>query len=760
MSVTVRDRAEQIEIANTHVTLSIDRVTLRMRMAGPDGRALTGALPRALVDGRACRAHEAVSTAEEPIAGAMGPATRVTLRTRSDGPLDLVFSIEIGDRWAGAILSLAVRNRAEHAVAISALEPLSWRRGDGGTLELPGAPATTRWFRMGWQSWSPSGFPLLAERDSRPRLRLLDSVHYGPFTSPSPRGEHASDCATVLFRSGHPGLTLGFTSHDRFLNHIALSHQGARLDALHARVSTEGRSLAPGETLVGERLWLGLGGPDAEGLAEWAFRAGVEMKAPVPADSATGWCSWYQFFTRVRADDVRAATRTLAELRSPLETIQIDDGFQAAVGDWLEWDDAFPDGIAPLAREIRGEGFRAGLWLAPFLVSRTSRTAERHPDWILRSPRGKPRVANVNPSWKGTVCWALDPPHPEVRAWLGEIARTVRGFGFDYLKLDFLYAGALAGARHDPAPTLAEAYREGIGAIRDGAGEDSYLLGCGAPLGPSIGLFEGMRIGPDVAPNWRARAADRAFGIRAAPSAENSLRNVIARAPLHQRLWQNDPDCVLLRDRDTKLSAREVRTLAGAITTSGGLVLVSDDLANLSAERRALLSRMLPALPGTPELPVIDREIPERMLLRLPDRSALLFATNLAWRTRRLRFDLAALGLPARVRVYDVWGERMLPDANDVLVSERLRSRESLLLRLAPDDGVARVLGSTLHLGGGALETAGLNAGDGEGRLSLRLPGPRAGKLWVATGPGEPVALCVGFEDELDLALGQSGSER
>ena len=44
--------------------------------------------------------------------------------------------------------------------------------------------------------------------------------------------------------------------------------------------------------------------------------------------------------------------------------------------------------------------------------------------------------------------------------------------------------------------------RAGYDAIRRGAGDDAFILGCGAPLGTCIGVVDGMRIGPDVAPSW------------------------------------------------------------------------------------------------------------------------------------------------------------------------------------------------------------------------------------------------------------------
>ncbi len=86
--------------------------------------------------------------------------------------------------------------------------------------------------------------------------------------------------------------------------------------------------------------------------------------------------------------------------------------------------------------------------------------------------------------------------------------------------------------------------------IREAAGPDTYLLGCGAPLGPSLGIVDGMRIGTDTAPDWEPKY----MGIELLfpndpdiPSAKNALQNTISRSAMHNRWWHNDPDCLLLR---------------------------------------------------------------------------------------------------------------------------------------------------------------------------------------------------------------------
>src|SRR4030067_657255 len=95
-------------------------------------------------------------------------------------------------------------------------------------------------------------------------------------------------------------------------------------------------------------------------------------------------------------------------------------------------------------------------------------------------------------------------------------------------------------------------------------------------------------------PRWKGCVMTRALPPPRFPPAVNALRNTITRFWMHTRLWLSDPDCLLLRDSETALTPDEVRTLATVIALSGGMILDSDDVTRLPAERRRGLSRLLP----------------------------------------------------------------------------------------------------------------------------------------------------------------------
>jgi len=134
----------------------------------------------------------------------------------------------------------------------------------------------------------------------------------------------------------------------------------------------------------------------------------------------------------------------------------------------------------------------------------------------------------------------------------------VRSWGYDYIKLDFLYAGALPGVRHLGMPRE-DAYRHGLQAIRNALG-DAFLLTCGAPILPSLGLCDGIRIGPDVSGRWNSIIDDTVLENFAVPGVRNALRTTVNRLWL-KPLVQVDPDVVYFTSRMNSLTPIQMTLL-------------------------------------------------------------------------------------------------------------------------------------------------------------------------------------------------------
>ena len=320
--------------------------------------------------------------------------------------------------------------------------------------------------------------------------------------------------------------------------------------------------------------------PDGNGLealtALFVPASRLDQERLWQAVAPTGWCSRSELSGAVNETDVIANVEFCAARfdRRFFRHIELDDGYQTAAGTW-EPNERFPHGHRWLTDQIHAKGFKAGLWLAPFAVAEGSGVPAAHPDWLLRDASG-PIVCDTREAWGGTV-YALDGANPKVQQWLFDLARkVVQTWGYDHVRVDMLRWATL-GTAHYGGLTHAEAYRAGLGAIRDGLGTEAFLVASGAPLQHAIGLVNGMRIGPDVTASWTGiQPAARAAGLRSF---------------YHRGAWLNDPDCLVVRP---PLSRPAAELWASLVAVSGGLTMFSDHLPKLPADRVEMLQRTLP----------------------------------------------------------------------------------------------------------------------------------------------------------------------
>src|SRR5206468_3307298 len=137
-------------------------------------------------------------------------------------------------------------------------------------------------------------------------------------------------------------------------------------------------------------------------------------------------------------------------------------------------------------------------WLAPFIALPDSDIVRQRPDLLVQDDEGNPLPTGYN--WGGPY-HSLDTTQPEALDHVLSAVLEAVQQGWTYLKLDFLYAGAVPGRRAEDLPRE-QVYRDAIRAIREGVGDEVYLLGSGAPMLPSAGILDGVRVGPDVGPFW------------------------------------------------------------------------------------------------------------------------------------------------------------------------------------------------------------------------------------------------------------------
>ena len=436
---------------------------------------------------------------------------------------------------------------------------------DGGLLLPPGQVAVLHGlgdalvYRNGQNSWSPCGWRRISDQP----LRIADSRRR--LTADDPRWDdpnrHHSSAVAALQGADGKVLLLGALGMDT-------PRIAADRDTLSGWYEQRG---APWFIAYGNEV--DVFGAYARNLAD---RFGTRRQR-----AGNVWCSWYAYYEQISEELLNKDIKKLRDL--PFDVLQVDDGWQAAVGDW-EPNSKFPSGMRALAAGIHEAGLTPGLWLAPFVVLPDSETATARSQLLLRDSEGQPVIAGYN--WD-TGYFALDLAREDTRAYVAEMMdRVVNDWGFNYLKLDFINAAMVSGVRPDGVGRE-EVYRDALSLIREVVGDSTYLLGSGAVLIPSLGLLDGIRTGPDVAPIWQTSAA--------ADPSDAMARNAIVNT-LH-RLWQAplieiDPDVVYFRSRLNLLTEQQMAWLRD-LADICNFHAISDPPDWLSPEQLDAMSRYL-----------------------------------------------------------------------------------------------------------------------------------------------------------------------
>lgn len=445
-------------------------------------------------------------------------------------------------------------------------------------------PSGSTVFAGGYQSWTHTRE--YGEKDVQKGLRL--PVRYGVARKyASVFGDY--DFAKYSMKEGdcHSFYYTYVRSEDEFTFAGSLDESRGYTVFYHSRDRKEMRVVKDLEGLViraGERYKLFdlcfLKGTKDEVFDGYFDRLGIEKPRE---KKMCGYTSWYNLFGKIDETSVMRDLDGLAKADLGATVFQIDDGYQAAVGDWLETDsEKFPSGMKKLCDEIHARGFKAGLWLAPYLCAKKSRVAAEHPDWLLKKD-GRPVTGNVG--WGGA--YVLDSTLSEVNEYLAKVFDVVLGeWGYDMVKLDFLYAAALFPK---DGKTRGELMTNAMKFLRARVGK-KLLLGCGVPLFPAFGTCDFCRVGSDVDLNFRERLFSR-FTNNEIVSTYNAMTSSAFRHHLDGRAFTCDPDVFFLRDNNIKFTQGQKELLAIFNSLVGGVLFVSDNAGDYDENKKEIARR-------------------------------------------------------------------------------------------------------------------------------------------------------------------------
>jgi hypothetical protein len=422
---------------------------------------------------------------------------------------------------------------------------------------------------------------------------------------------------TVADPATRNGVVSGWLTNDRGSGTFFSGIQAGQVE-LKAQLEHGHLFVPPGQSAKLDTLAIGYF-PDAR-LGQEQFADAVKKQYAIKLRPLVAtYCSWYaEGPGHGRAGNPATTvelSRFIAKELKPfgLGVIQIDDGWQDGPqigGPATEFGKVsqklnYRDGIAPVAKELEKDGIIFGLWWLPFGRNHMQPEYKDHQDWFVKRPDGKPLRQH---SFGGTC---LDSTHPEVQEHLKTLAKTIRGWGVKYYKMDGISVGAGIDhvyindgykndnfsnclPLHDRTKTNIEAMRLGLKTIREGAGDDVFFSGCCAvqnmrTYAGTIGLVDSMRVGPDFNHDGE--------GIRSGPLRGSRMYF------MNGRIWWNDPDPSKVRtsnegcEGDPSINGgvtlNQARLTSSWVSLTGQFFLVSDWLPNLPPERIEILRRTL-----------------------------------------------------------------------------------------------------------------------------------------------------------------------
>ena len=302
----------------------------------------------------------------------------------------------------------------------------------------------------------------------------------------------------------------------------------------------------------------------------------------IKGNKIIGYTSWYNYYQNINEEII---LRDLEGLDNRFNLFQIDDGYEAFVGDWLNIDkNKFPNGFNDIVNKIHNKGFKAGIWLAPFVAEEKSDLYQNHKELFKKDSHGN--FIKCGGNWSGF--YLLDIDNKDTLDYIRKCLEYYMDMGFDFFKLDFLYAVSLP-RYYDKTKAMAtdNAYKF----LREVL-KDKLILGCGAIPFSSYTYFDYLRVGPDVSLQfddvWFMRLAHRER-----ISTKVTLQNTIYRSIFNNHLFLNDPDVFLLRSDNIKLSHKQKESLLIINALFGSVLMTSDNLSSYDEKTKELLDYAL-----------------------------------------------------------------------------------------------------------------------------------------------------------------------
>lgn len=337
-----------------------------------------------------------------------------------------------------------------------------------------------------------------------------------------------------------------------------------------------------------------------------AWSISEQNQARRDTDTNYFWSSFQDFRTSFSFRYLLDQLSILDEINPPipLQTVHVGPGY-CIPGDWLEPLETWPKPFDNVAREICRRLYRAGIYVAPFVVHEKSNVFRNHSRWLLKDYDDNPVEVNSDSDGK---LYALDVSNEDVKDHIARIFRSFQKMGFTYFELDYLELGLRDSSEvklSKKGKTSVHIFRAMMDIIRDAVGPGSFITANRAPYSPLIGYVDAMRINRDQSWKWD----DQITGHILQESYHSQYFNNI--------FWQNDPDTVFLRDYKCEFTDDEQKSIALWVGLTGSAIGISDNFKIMETEKLQLWRFLQPnKRPQSASLPFWGANIRNKVAVR------------------------------------------------------------------------------------------------------------------------------------------------
>ena len=277
--------------------------------------------------------------------------------------------VQLLRRWNGSACRLSLENTGLHSVRVAEVV----------AFFIPVTlPPDTPFYGEGYNMLSQYKGTLSRFED------MTNHSDYGHYRFPQKAGFFTVYNLLMLFPR-EDVILMGFSSCHRFSGEFRFNTEN-----LEVVVDCEDLEVAAGETLELEEFFFASGANREDLLSDFGRRLGMNHKRLPYPEVPTGWCSWYAYGPDVTEQHIFDNLTTIKTRIPQLKFIQIDDGYQKHMGDWLKQHPNFPSPIKDLCLKIKDEGFEPAIWVAPFIAEKDSDLFHEHPDWFIKDDDGRP----------------------------------------------------------------------------------------------------------------------------------------------------------------------------------------------------------------------------------------------------------------------------------------------------------------------------------------------------------------------------------